>query len=105
MAANCGRRTLQVASASAKTLLSRSSSAAPKLSGLASTSKPTSASRLSSLHKLSLSRVPVELGGALSLMPLHNVTASALFTSLLSLNNQNWGCLSEEKSFFETELC
>ena len=40
-------------------------------------------------------RLPVELGGALSLMPLHSVTASALFTSLLSLNNVNWGCLSE----------
>ncbi|KAH7570274.1 hypothetical protein ACOSP7_018316 [Xanthoceras sorbifolium] len=97
MAATCGRRTLQVASTSAKTLLGRSSlaSMASKLSGLASPTKPVSASRLSSLHKLTLSRLPVELGGALSLMPLHSVTASALFTSLLSLNNENWGCLSE----------
>ena len=28
-------------------------------------------------------------------MPLHSVTASALLTSLLSLSNQSWGCLSE----------
>ncbi|XP_031257932.1 uncharacterized protein LOC116115925 isoform X2 [Pistacia vera] len=97
MAANCGRRTLQLTSASAKTLLSRSPSAstASKFTGLASPIKPTTASRLSSLHKRTYSRLPVELGGALSLMPLHSVTASALFTSLLSLNNQNWGCLSE----------
>ncbi|KAK1552493.1 hypothetical protein Q3G72_018153 [Acer saccharum] len=97
MAATCGRRTLQVASTSAKTLLSRSSlaSTASKLPGLASPTKHNSASRLSSLHKITLSRLPVELGGALSLMPLHSVTASALFTSLLSLNNVNWGCLSE----------
>lgn len=41
-------------------------------------------------------RLPVELTGVqLSLMPLHSVTASALFTSLLSLHNHNWGCLSE----------
>lgn len=30
-----------------------------------------------------------------SLMPLHSVTASALLTSLLSVYNDNWGCLSE----------
>lgn len=41
-------------------------------------------------------RLPVELTGMQqSLMPLHSVTASALFTSLLSLHNHNWGCLSE----------
>lgn len=37
----------------------------------------------------------MELGGAVTLMPLHSATASALFTSLLSLHNQSWGCLSE----------
>lgn len=40
-------------------------------------------------------RLPVELGGAQSLIPLHSATASALFTSLLSLHNTSWGCLSE----------
>ncbi|KAJ0094092.1 hypothetical protein Patl1_16140 [Pistacia atlantica] len=70
------------------------------LPGLASPIKTTTASRLSSLHKRTYSRLPVELGGALSLMPLHSVTASALFTSLLSLNNQNWGCLSEGTLLF-----
>lgn len=40
-------------------------------------------------------RVPVELSAGISLIPLHSVTASALLTSLLSLSNQNWGCLSE----------
>lgn len=40
-------------------------------------------------------RLPVELGGAQSLIPLHSATASALLTSLLSLHNTSWGCLSE----------
>jgi hypothetical protein len=38
----------------------------------------------------------VQLAGAqVSLTPLHSATASALFTSLLSLHNNTWGCLSE----------
>ncbi|OAY32599.1 uncharacterized protein LOC110629399 [Manihot esculenta] len=105
MAANGARRTLQFSSASARTLLARSPSStssktipspfAPKASSLTGLfPKSSSASRLSP-HKLSFSRLPVELGGALSLMPLHSVTASALFTSLLSLHNDTWGCLSE----------
>ncbi|XP_038885250.1 uncharacterized protein LOC120075707 isoform X1 [Benincasa hispida] len=40
-------------------------------------------------------RLPVELSSVQSLMPLHSVTASALFTSLLSLHNNSWGYLSE----------
>nr|XP_019703364.1 uncharacterized protein LOC109505330 [Elaeis guineensis] len=41
-------------------------------------------------------RLPVELGCAQSLMPLHSVTASALFTSMLSLKPGNWAWLSED---------
>lgn len=37
----------------------------------------------------------MELSAGISLIPLHSVTASALLTSLLSLSNQNWSCLSE----------
>ncbi|PON98944.1 hypothetical protein TorRG33x02_051810 [Trema orientale] len=100
MAANCVRQTLRVSSASAKTLWTSSPSAsafaskASKLSGLAA-SKPNSASRFS-FQKLNSSRLPVELASLQSLMPLHSATASALFTSLLSLHNVNWGCLSED---------
>ncbi|KAG6654524.1 protein NUCLEAR FUSION DEFECTIVE 6, mitochondrial [Carya illinoinensis] len=88
MAANCARRTLLISSASAKALLSRTSSPlaakASKLTGGLAAQKRV------------LSRLPVELTGMQqSLMPLHSVTASALFTSLLSLHNHNWGCLSE----------
>ncbi|KAL9275805.1 hypothetical protein AKJ16_DCAP25504 [Drosera capensis] len=43
---------------------------------------------------LNSSRVPVELGAAGSLMPLHSVTVFALYTSLLSLYSGSWGCLS-----------
>ncbi|CAN1187490.1 hypothetical protein LINPERPRIM_LOCUS31884 [Linum perenne] len=104
MAANGARRLFQSYSSSpASTFFSVSSSVgrgtspfaskASKLSGL-SPSKPSSASPLS-FRGPTFSRLPVELGGALSLMPLHNATSSALLTSLLSLHSQSWGCLSE----------
>jgi hypothetical protein len=47
-------------------------------------------------------RVPVQLAGSqVSLTPLHSATASALFTSLLSLHNNTWGCLSEGIILFQ----
>ncbi|KAM1215057.1 hypothetical protein ACFX2I_011497 [Malus domestica] len=106
MAANCARRTLQFSSASAKTILSRPPSSpfasnASKLTEFTSL-KPASAPRLAA-QKLKFSRLPVELGGAQSLIPLHSATASALFTSLLSLHNTSWGCLSEGKGIFTAE--
>ncbi|XP_050204620.1 protein NUCLEAR FUSION DEFECTIVE 6, mitochondrial [Mercurialis annua] len=85
MAANGARRTLQI-HLSLKTLLSNS---APTKA--AAFIKPSSSSRFSP-HKL---RLPLELGAAQSLLPMHSVTASALLTSLLSLHNHSWGCLSE----------
>ncbi|KAM5566778.1 protein NUCLEAR FUSION DEFECTIVE 6, mitochondrial [Rosa sericea] len=99
MAANCARRTLQFSSASAKALFNSSSSSpfaskAFKLSELAG-AKTTSTSRFAATQKLKFSRLPVELAAAQSLIPLHSATASALFTSLLSLHNASWGCLSE----------
>ncbi|KAH1058532.1 hypothetical protein GYH30_002900 [Glycine max] len=91
VAANSARKTLQIASSATRTLFSRRSSCATKLNGLASSSSSSSKKRA-----LSFSRLPVQLvGGQVSLTPLHSVTASALFTSLLSLHNTNWGCLSE----------
>ncbi|KAK1441224.1 hypothetical protein QVD17_07067 [Tagetes erecta] len=42
-----------------------------------------------------LSRLPVELAGMQSLMPLHSVTASALLKSMLSSKVGQWGSLSE----------
>ncbi|CAN0924012.1 hypothetical protein LINGRAHAP2_LOCUS33904 [Linum grandiflorum] len=102
MAANGARRIFKSSSSSpASTLFSAASSVgrgtspfaskASKFSGL-SPSKPTSPL---SFRGPAFSRLPVELGGALSLMPLHNATSSALLTSLLSLHSQSWGCLSE----------
>ncbi|CAL0331510.1 unnamed protein product [Lupinus luteus] len=94
--ANCVRKTLQVASASTRTLLSRQSSPpsasfASKFNALPSSPKVSTQKR-----SLSFSRLPVQLASVqVSLTPLHSATASALFTSLLSLHNNNWGCLSE----------
>ncbi|KAI6694805.1 hypothetical protein NL676_022515 [Syzygium grande] len=107
MAATCAKTGLRLASASAKTLLTRSSSSSPspsssslssatsKLRGLSSAAPVSSSSRFFTARRVGLSRLPVELGGALSMMPLHSVTASALFTSLLCLSSHSWGCLSE----------
>ncbi|GKV22870.1 hypothetical protein SLEP1_g32688 [Rubroshorea leprosula] len=100
MAAGCGRRTLRFFGASAEAIFRSPSSCSSSLTSPASKlagitpPKPTAASRFA-LRKLTSSRLPVELGGMLSLVPLHSATASALFTSLLSLHNQSWGCLSE----------
>ncbi|XP_010471029.1 PREDICTED: protein NUCLEAR FUSION DEFECTIVE 6, chloroplastic/mitochondrial-like [Camelina sativa] len=102
MAANGMRRALQVSSSSAKILFGRSSAASSgskigKSAGIAfgNGSSSTSSSTRPSLRRLTFSRVPVELSAGVSLVPLHSVTASALLTSLLSLSNQNWSCLSE----------
>ncbi|KAI4328250.1 hypothetical protein L6164_020621 [Bauhinia variegata] len=103
MAANCARKTLRIASATARTQLCRptpssaaSASNATKFCGLASC-RPTYAARfIAQKRSLSFSWLPEQLAGAqMSLMPLHSVNASALFTSLLSLHSNNWGCLSE----------
>ncbi|RYR09874.1 hypothetical protein HN51_069296 [Arachis hypogaea] len=95
VAANCARKTLQLASSSsAGTLFSRRSFPLVKLNGLPSSPSRTYTQKRS--H--SFPRVPEQLAGVaqlVSLTPLHSATASALFTSLLSLHNTNWGCLSE----------
>ncbi|GAU42137.1 hypothetical protein TSUD_238910 [Trifolium subterraneum] len=92
MASTCARKSIQIASSSAKTLLSRRSPSS------SSSSKFNASAFQTSPHKrsFSYSSLPVQLVGAqVSLTPLHSATASALFTSLLSLHNNNWGCLSE----------
>ncbi|KAK4780798.1 hypothetical protein SAY87_016904 [Trapa incisa] len=99
MAANCARRALELSSATARAFMSRPSSTffssgASKLRGVSATKPGSSSSRLFS-PQFTLGRLPVELGGVLTVMPLHSVTASALFTSLLSLSDCRWGCLSE----------
>ncbi|KAF9623019.1 hypothetical protein IFM89_036000 [Coptis chinensis] len=93
MAANYARRTpLFVSSFLSVGCYTKSpSSFASKLGSFVSANRPTS-SRLSR-H---LSRIPVELGGVQSLMPLHSVTASVLLTSMLSCKGGNWGWLSED---------
>ncbi|KAI4339337.1 hypothetical protein MLD38_024290 [Melastoma candidum] len=82
MAATCARRALS----------QLTSSATRRTASLSS--RRSSPSRLFSDSVL-LSRAPVELGGAMSLMPLHDATSSALMTSLLCLSSRSWGCLSD----------
>ncbi|CAN8235773.1 unnamed protein product [Cochlearia groenlandica] len=101
MAANVARRALQSSSSSSRILFGRSSatSSASKIgksAGIAfENGSSSSSSSRSSLRRLTSSRIPVEMSAGISLIPLHSVTASALLTSLLSLSNQSWGCLSE----------
>ncbi|CAJ2647584.1 unnamed protein product [Trifolium pratense] len=103
-ASNCARKSFQIASSKTKTLLlsrrspSLSSSSSSSSSSSANANKFNASAFQASPHKrsFSYSSLPVQLAGAqVSLTPLHSVTASALFTSLLSLHNNNWGCLSE----------
>ncbi|XP_042496184.1 protein NUCLEAR FUSION DEFECTIVE 6, mitochondrial-like [Macadamia integrifolia] len=99
MAANFARRSLISSPTFATRILNGcKSSSSSFVSGASKVGGFTPASSTSrvSRRKLSLfSRLPMELGCAQSLMPLHSVTASALLTSMLSLNGENWGCLSE----------
>ncbi|KAL9251696.1 Polygalacturonase-1 non-catalytic subunit beta-like protein [Drosera capensis] len=98
-AINCARRTLQLLStrSTISNIACTKSSVSQPLgsSRLGSSRRRTSNSRSSIMRMLNSSRVPVELGAAGSLMALHSVTASALYTSLLSLYSGSWGCLSE----------
>ncbi|KAL2903250.1 Protein NUCLEAR FUSION DEFECTIVE 6 chloroplastic/mitochondrial [Bienertia sinuspersici] len=99
MASVCGRARQALQSSSttrnavSKLCSSKSTSFAgtSKLPGFASSPNP----RFSLQKLFTSSRIPVELGCVDSLMPLHSATASALFTSMLSLHSQSWGCLSE----------
>ncbi|RHN55059.1 hypothetical protein MtrunA17_Chr5g0413601 [Medicago truncatula] len=92
MASNCARKSLGIASSSAKTLFSRRSPS----SSSANANKFNASAFQASPQKRSYSWLPVQLAGTqVSLTPLHSVTASALFTSLLSLHNNTWGVLSE----------
>ncbi|XP_022159141.1 protein NUCLEAR FUSION DEFECTIVE 6, chloroplastic/mitochondrial [Momordica charantia] len=102
MAACCTWKTLRMSSSSTRTLICRSSSSSSASHFVSRPTKPTglpsakpAASPRFSVQKLTNLRLPVELSSVQSLMPLHSVTASALFTSLLSLHNNSWGCLSE----------
>ncbi|XP_043716844.1 protein NUCLEAR FUSION DEFECTIVE 6, mitochondrial-like isoform X1 [Telopea speciosissima] len=98
MASNYARRTLVSSSASATRILSgcRPSSSCVSGAGKVGGFTPARPTSRVSRHKLSFfSRMPMELGCAQSLMPLHSVTASALLTSMLSLKGGNWGWLSE----------
>ncbi|KAJ8451638.1 hypothetical protein Cgig2_018272 [Carnegiea gigantea] len=108
MASFCARarRTLQASDVSAarnavsKLCTSKSSGRqgrASDLLGFVASTKQSSAPRFSLQKLFNSSRLPLALGCADSLMPLHSATASALFTSMLSLHSQRWGCLSEGK--------
>ncbi|XP_057528774.1 protein NUCLEAR FUSION DEFECTIVE 6, mitochondrial [Amaranthus tricolor] len=98
MATLCGRARQILQSSSTRSAVSKLwnpksslSAESSKYPGFTASHKP----RFSLQNLFTSSRIPVELGCAESLMPLHTVTASALFTSLLSLHSQSWGCLSE----------
>ncbi|CAJ1931472.1 unnamed protein product [Sphenostylis stenocarpa] len=97
VAANSARKAIQLTSSVTRTVFSHRSLHPIKLSGF-----PSSPHK----HAFSFSRLPVQLVGAqLSLTPLHSATASALFTSLLSLHNTNWGCLSEGALLKKYDRC
>ncbi|XP_052196615.1 protein NUCLEAR FUSION DEFECTIVE 6, mitochondrial isoform X2 [Diospyros lotus] len=105
MASNSARSLFQRSTASARSIMSRNrtvqsppSSVASKQSNLGglAPSNPAAPSRFSRRHNLFFStRLPVELSGGESLIPLHSATASALLRSMLSAKVSQWGCVSE----------
>ncbi|KAK6922176.1 hypothetical protein RJ641_012683, partial [Dillenia turbinata] len=89
-AAKILRGCIKSSSPSLSFLPSSTPSSFSKFRGFSSVKPSSATSRF-----LSKSRLPLELGAVQSMMPLHSVTASALFTSLLSLKAQSWGYLAE----------
>ncbi|XP_078168571.1 protein NUCLEAR FUSION DEFECTIVE 6, mitochondrial-like [Carex rostrata] len=71
----------------------RSSSRSFSIGGARSSAPPSRVSR--PMLSSPFSRLPVELGCAQSLMPLHSATATALLTSMLSQKPGTWAWLSE----------
>ncbi|KAF5205437.1 Nuclear fusion defective 6 protein [Thalictrum thalictroides] len=107
MAASIVRRALKSSSFSAKSTILTCSTTKPSVSSASNVAKFSGFTSVKpksiriSRHKLSFSsRLPVELGAAQSLMPLHSATASALLTSMLSSKVGSWGWLSEGISSF-----
>ncbi|KAA0064697.1 dual-specificity RNA methyltransferase RlmN isoform X1 [Cucumis melo var. makuwa] len=115
MAACCSWKTIPISSSSARALLHRPSSSPsashfvsiPTMSGGLHSARPAASSRFS-VQRLTNFSLPVELASMQSLMPLRSVTASALFTSLLSFHNNSRRCLSkampEEKEILNSDF-
>ncbi|KAL0545300.1 hypothetical protein IC582_015178 [Cucumis melo] len=115
MAACCSWKTIPISSSSARALLHRPSSSPsashfvsiPTMSGGLHSARPAASSHFS-VQRLTNFSLPVELASMQSLMPLRSVTASALFTSLLSFHNNSRRCLSkampEEKEILNSDF-
>ncbi|XP_074325465.1 uncharacterized protein LOC141663582 isoform X1 [Apium graveolens] len=91
MASKCCSRLFTTTSTSFLKSAFKSTSAAA-----AASSAKSCKSTPSPLRRFSLSRIPSELGGVQSMMPLHSAVAAARMTSCLSTASRSCRALSQE---------
>ncbi|KAK4728497.1 hypothetical protein R3W88_021485 [Solanum pinnatisectum] len=95
MASRCSRIINKASISSIRSAIKLNSQSASSTSSFSSFSASTR-SASSPLRRLSLSRIPSELGGVQSMLPLHNAVATARMTSCLSSTSRSCRALSQE---------
>ncbi|XP_030945257.1 uncharacterized protein LOC115969787 isoform X1 [Quercus lobata] len=90
MASACNRFVSRTSLSSIKSAIRSNVRTSPSF-----TKSATSTSTSIPLRRFSLSRIPVELGGVQSLLPLHSTVATARMTSCLSTTSRSCRALSQ----------
>ncbi|XP_016569780.1 protein NONRESPONDING TO OXYLIPINS 2, mitochondrial isoform X2 [Capsicum annuum] len=95
MASRCSRIINMTSISTIRSAIKLNSKSASSTTSLPSFSASTR-SASSPLRRLSFSRIPSELGGLQSMLPLHNAVATARMTSCLSSTSRSCRALSQE---------
>ncbi|XP_006355434.1 uncharacterized protein [Solanum tuberosum] len=94
MASRCSRIINKGSISSIRSAIKLNSQSASSTTSFSSFSASTR-SASSPLRRLSFSRIPSELGGVQSMLPLHNAVATARMTSCLSSTSRSCRALSQ----------
>ncbi|KAH0643073.1 hypothetical protein KY290_034677 [Solanum tuberosum] len=94
MASRCSRIINKASISSIRSAIKLNSQSASSTTSFSSFSASTR-SASSPLRRLSFSRIPSELGGVQSMLPLHNAVATARMTSCLSSTSRSCRALSQ----------
>ncbi|CAO2819375.1 unnamed protein product [Amaranthus hypochondriacus] len=97
MASKFSRLISKTSISSLKSVINVSTKSSSSASAARSTAThlPRSSSTSTAVPRFNFSRVPKELGGALSLIPLHSAVAVARMTSCLSVTSRSCRALSQ----------